>query len=472
MLFTSPVFMFLFLPISMCVYALVGKKRKRICLAIIFIAYYLLLNLRSPLNMLYLPCLIVYCYLSVKLFDVKKNVPLCIFLCVVPYLALFAARGMAYFGSGSFVYPVGLTVATLFSTSYIITQYSQGRVRTGKLLDLVLYILFFPVMIVGPIVRYEDFLRFSDEDSICFDRSNVASGIRLFCIGVIKRVAVGAVLYEMYDVLFSLFSDTPNLLVTVFILFTVYFAAFFTISGYMDIGVGLAKMYGLSLETYTVADPFRASTFTVYFGNLFTGLSLWIDDYLINPLISRTGNNKKRISSFIRAICYGIISVLFIRSTPSMIALAVPVTAFFYIAFRFQLDERLAHRTGLRTVMTFVTMILTATVCVFMLLGDPRLVVGYLEDMTGENSEYRMDQILSTFSDLKYLFVMLIAGISIWVSRIEAHMRAPELSAHKAYPAAQYISFLLILVTFSFVVVFFLPRFEIYGHTPFLHLFI
>ncbi len=472
MLFTSPIFMFLLLPISMCIYALVGKKRRRICLTVIFIVFHILLNLRTPLNMLYLPCLIAYSYLAAKLLRIKKSAFFCVCLCVAPYIALFFVRGIAYFGEGNFIYPVGFTVATLFSTSYIITQYRQKRGDLGSIFDLARYILFFPVMIVGPIIRYEDFLRISDEENICFDRTNVASGVRLFCIGVIKRVAVGAVLYEMYDVFFGLFYDTPNPLVTVFILVTVYFATFFTVAGYIDIGVGLARMYGLSFETYVVADPFRASTFTVYFGNLFTGLSLWIDDYLINPIISRSGENKKRLSGLIRAVCYGAVSILFIRSTPSMIALCVPVVIFFYMAFRFRLDERLASRTGLRTLMTLVTMLAVAIVWVFIILGDPKLVVGYLEDMTGEGSEYKVDQILSTFSSMKYLFVMIIAGLTMWVSRIEAYMRAPELSKQKVYSAAQYISFLLILVIFSFTVVFFMPQFEIYDLVPFSHLFI
>lgn len=472
MLFTSPIFMFLFLPISMCVYAVVGKNRRRICLTIIFIAFYLLFNIRSPLNMLYLPCLIVYSYLSMKLLKIKRNAPLCVLLCALPYIALFTVRGIAYFGSGDFLYPVGLTVSVLFSTSYIITQYRQNGTEAGTFFDLVRYILFFPVMIAGPIVRYEDFLRITDEKEIRFDNANVASGIRLFCIGAVKRIAVGAVLYEMYDVFFELFYDTPNILVTVFMLVTVYFFVFFTIAGYIDIGVGLAKMYGLSLETYVVADPFRASTFTTYFGNLFTGLSLWIDDYLIAPVFSRVPENKKRLSSLIRAVCYGVVSILFIRSTPAMIALSVPVVIFFYISFRYRLDERLSHRTGLRTLMTLVTMVAVATVWVFILLGDPRLIVDYIEDMTAENSEYRMDQILSTFSGMKYLFVMIIAGLAMWVSRIEAYMRAPELSKKKVYTWVQYISFALILVMFSFTVIFFLPQFEIYNYTPFLHLFI
>ncbi len=472
MLFTSPIFMFLFLPISMCVYALVGKNRRRICLAAIFIAFYLLLNIHSPLNLVYLPCLIAYSYLAMKLLRIKRSAFLCGILCAVPYFVLIAVRLLAYFGSDSFIYPIGFTVAVLFSTSYIITQYRQREKELGSFFDLVLYILFFPVMIVGPIIRYEDFLRISNEDAISFDRANVASGIRLFCIGVIKRVAVGAVLYEMYDVFLGLFYDSPNPLVTVFILVTVYFATFFTIVGYIDIGVGLAKMYGLSFEIYAIADPFRASTFTVYFGNLFTGLSLWIDDYVVRPLLAFAGEDKKRLPSFIRAVCYSVISIMFIRSTPAMIVLSVPVTLFFYIALRYRLDEKLSRRMGLRTVMTLITMLAVSVVWIFIMLGDPRLVVDYLGGMTGENSEYRMDQILSTFSGMKYIFVMIIAGLSMWVSRIEAYMIAPDLSEKKVYPVVQYISSLLILVTFSFAVVFFLPQFEIYDYAPFLYLYI
>ena len=284
-LLTSPAFIFLFLPFSLCFYALIGKERRRTCLTVIFFFYHILVNLSAPLNMLYLPCLTVYSYFSAKLLRVKKSRVLCILLCALPYIVLFVARWLAYFGPSGFVYPIGFTIAVLFSTSYIVTQYRQPRQMLGSILDLILYMLFFPAMIVGPIIRYEDFVRLVAKSEISFDRTNLASGARIFSIGLIKRIAVGAVLYEMYDVFYSLFRDTPNVVVTIFILVTVYFAFFFTIAGYVDMCVGLSRMYGLSFETFTVADPFRASTFTVYFGNLFTGLSLWIDDYLVTPLV-------------------------------------------------------------------------------------------------------------------------------------------------------------------------------------------
>ncbi len=472
MLFTSPAFMFLFLPFSLCFYAIIGKERRRTCLTVIFFFYHVLLNISSPLNMLYLPCLIAYCYLSAKLLRIKKSAPLCVVLCSFPYVVLFAVRWLAYFGPDSFNYPVGFTVAVLFSTSYIVTQYRQKREMLGGKLDLILYLSFFPAMIVGPVIRYEDFVRLAAKTDISFDRTNLASGIRMFAIGVIKRVAVGAVLYEMYDVFFTLFRDTPNVVVTIFILVTIYFATFFTISGYIDIGVGLARMYGLSFETFAVADPFRASTFTVYFGNLFTGLSMWTDDYLVTPLLSRGGENKKRLSSFVRAVCYGFVAILFIRSTPAMLALSALVAVFFYIVFRFRLDDRLAMRSGLRALMTFITMTSVAVVWIFIMMGDPKIVVDYLGEITGENAEYRMDQILSTFSWLKYLFVMLVAGIVMWLSRVESYTRAPELSGQKVYPAVQYIAFVLVIVLFFFTVIFFLPQFSVYDSVPFLRLFI
>ena len=464
--------MFLFLPCSLCFYAIIGKERRRTCLTVIFFFYQILLNVSAPLNILYLPCLAAYCYLAAKLLMIKKKALLCTVLCALPYVVLFTVRGLAYFGPDGFKYPVGFTVAVLFSTSYIVTQYRQKRGMLGGMLDLILYISFFPAMIVGPIIRYDDFVRLIAKPNISFDRTNLASGARMFVIGVIKRIAVGAVLYEMYDVFFTLLDDTPSVIVTIFILVTIYFATFFTISGYIDIGVGLSRMYGLSLETFTVADPFRASTFTVYFGNLFTGLSLWIDDYLISPLISRIGENKKRLPSLVRAVCYGFVAILFIRSTPAMLSLSVPVAIFFYIGLRFRLDEKLSTRTGLRALMTILTMTAVAVVWIFIMLGDPKIVVNYIGDITSENPEYRMDQILSTFSWLKYIFVMLVASLVMWLSRVESHTRAPELATKTVLPAAQYIAFVLLIVLFFFTVIFFLPQFSVHDSVPFLRLFI
>ena len=470
MLFTSPVFMFVFLPASICLYALLGNRWRRQALAAISFCFFLLLNISAPLNLLYIAGLIAYSYVSASFLRRYRKAWLCAATCVLPYIVWFTVRMIAYFNEG-FAYPIGLTVSVIFSTSYIVTQYRSREKAVGNLLDLALYISFFPVIIVGPLIRFTDFVHLVKRDNISFDISNVASGARLFAIGVIKRIAVGAVLFDMYYVFFTLFSESPNFIVMVFMLVSVYFATFFTIAGYMDIGVGLSRMYGFKLETFTVADPFHASTLTMYFGNLFNGLLLWLDDYITEPLLSFVGRDKQRLSSLVRALCCGIVFIFFIRSSPFALTLIAPAVVFFYIAYRTRLDEWLAERSGLRTLMTVLTMTAVASFWVFMTLGDPLQVVESLDVFTSDVPEYRMDQVLSTFSWIKYLFVMLLAGVVMWTSRVESYMRAPELSKQKVYPLAQYLSLVCVILLFLLTVIFFMPQYSTYDTVPFLHLF-
>ena len=465
--------MFVFLPISMFFYALLGKNKRRYALAVIAFFFYVLMNASSPWNLIYFAALGVYSYLCGRLIVKKRRAWLCALMCLLPYVVLFSARIVSYFNLiESFVYPVGFTVSVLFSTSYLITQYRSKQGFVGNIIDLALYISFFPILIVGPIIRFSDFSYIVRAENIKFNMSNAASGVRLFAIGVIKRMAVGAALFDMYYSLFALFSDSPNFMVLIFMLISVYFAAFFTVAGYLDIGVGLARMYGLPIETYTVADPFNASTVTTYFGNLFNGLLLWTDDYLVSPLLERVGEGRPRRAAFVRAACCGTVFILFIRSSPAALLLIIPSVIFFYIAYRTRLDDRLAARSGLRALMTFLTMIAVASIWVFVTLGEPLEMVQTLEEVAPDNPEYRMDQILAAFSWIKYFFVMLIAGVITWTSIVEAYMRAPELSKQKVYPAAQYISFVSVILLFFFTVIFFVPQYSIYDTTPFLNLYI
>ena len=80
MLFTSPAFMFMFLPMATVFYMFFSKRRKKLCLGIICVMYHILLNASSPQNLLWLPLLAVYAFSAGELCALKKKRAIAIIL--------------------------------------------------------------------------------------------------------------------------------------------------------------------------------------------------------------------------------------------------------------------------------------------------------------------------------------------------------------------------------------------------------
>ena len=339
----------------------------------------------------------------------------------------------------------------------------------GNPLDLALYLLFFPIMIAGPVITYSSFAMITKEESISFDISRAASGIRIFAVGFIKRIAIGAVLFKSYSFLVSFSNDSPNILLVLIMLILVYTAVFFTISGYADMGVGLARIYGISLNYKGASNPFRIPTITEYFRITFRGLSEWVDETLVEPTLSLT---KGKAPYIVRTVFYSITSILFVRSTLSSLALIVPMLILFYATFRGQLERRLSTRTGLRALCSLTTILAVAILWVFTLIGDFNSFTSYFSGLTGTNPEYYLDKIFLSVSALKYLFVILITALIIWMSRIEEHLDAPTASPGRVYATVQYIAPILTLILFITTILFFLPQFSVYDTVPFTKLFV
>lgn len=468
MLFTSPAFLFLFLPLSLIFYLLFGKKRRRLCLLIICVIYHFLQNLMHPLNMLFLPGLIVYTYFIGKLLTRKKSRLLCVLLCLLPCLFLAALRIPAYHGVSGFVYPTGFTVATLSAVSCLITFFRGEERASGDLLSVTAYLAFFPIMIVGPLIRYPDFLRLTSEENIEFDLKNVASGARLFMTGFIKRIAVGAVLFENFHLFITLSENVPNIIFGLFLMVLIYFAVFFIISGYNDMAVGLCRLYGLTLYEKSFG-PFHAYTPDSYSFQLFGSLKPWIDDYLVKPLTA-SGRHSRNYELLLGSCLQATLILLLVRSTPRSLLLLLPLFVLNYLFRRFSLEDKLRQSSGLRFVFSLIAIPLFALIWMYLILDNPSEIFAYIGGITHDNTEYRTNLVLSTFSGLKYLFVLLVAALTVWWRQTEGQMMVIR-SPQKKDAVLFSVSTGFLLLFFLFTVVFFLPQYSVYDTRPFLYLF-
>ena len=270
------------------VYAVVGKTRKRLCILVYSVVFHLLFNLNHPLNLLYLAVLIIYSFFAGMAAKKFRKAYLTAFLAAPPFVCLLFLRRLICLSPDNFIYPIGITFQVFAAVSYIIESSRNSSEKKDNPSDLVFYLAFFPVTFAGPIIRYPKFLSLLKEENIVFDMKNCALGARIFMTGFIKCAAVGFTLTDAFLKLSALDSDSPSLIVAIIMLAILFFSVYFSFSGYSDMGVGIARIFGvrLNLDSHP---PFASPTPAAYFTGFSRSLRGFIDEYFIFPLRRAVG---------------------------------------------------------------------------------------------------------------------------------------------------------------------------------------
>ncbi len=462
MLFTAPAFMFVFLPLSIIFCAVFGKGRRRLCLTLVCVMYYILANVSTPINLVWLPILTVYAYCSGRLMSSVKTKKIGILLGAVPLVWLILMRQLVYYG-GAYAYPVGMTLPSMCVAAYI-WDVTYGEEAEVRFFDLWLYLNYFPIMLVGPFVGYADFRKCCEDGGMAQGLEGCSSGIRLFAVGVIKRIAVGAVLIEGYDKIFAYSWESPNLAIILFLLVLIYFGVFFSLSGYYDMAVGISRMYGIRMDAVR-ANPFKVATVNEYSKTLFGSARLWTRRYIISPIEEIKDG---AFPAWLKAALYAVCTVLFIRTDLASMTLLIPLVAFSFASGLLRLDKSYKMgRTGLRAVFGVLTLLVIGVFWAFITIGaSGELLFEYLDDITSGNAEYQTDMVLISFSALKYLCVILV-GLVTLVPCTDWIMKIYEGLNDKRRALADYGSLAVLLVLFLFTVIFFLPAYPMYNDVPF-----
>ncbi len=294
MAFDSIFFISCFLPLCLAIYFLMPSlQAKNRTLLILSLVFYLCSGL-TPLLLLLGISLINFgagyllsrnrCRKLVLLLGILVNLSA---LGIYKYLdfALTQILGQPALALG-LVAPLGISFFTFKSISYLIDTYRQPAQVCKSLPRLMLYISFFPQMIMGPITRYGAFS--AQLDSRTTSLSNTALGLRRFVVGLAKKLFLSAVLGTMVDGIFAL--ETGNLDFRLAWLAAIGYSLqlFFDFSGYMDIAIGLGQVFGFSTPENFNA-PYTASSVSDFWRRWHITLSAWFKDYVYIPL----GGNRK-----------------------------------------------------------------------------------------------------------------------------------------------------------------------------------
>jgi alginate O-acetyltransferase complex protein AlgI len=179
------------------------------------------------------------------------------------------------------ILPLGISFYTFETISYIVDVY-RGRIKAERnLLDYALYIMFFPHLIAGPIVRPGDFLPQVARRKR-FSWLRMSAGIQLFLLGLFKKAVLADHLSAAVDPVFK----SPEAFATGSLwLAVIGYAAqiFCDFSGYSDMAIGLAHLFGFKLHA-NFNMPYLAANITDFWRRWHISLSSWLRDYLYIPL--------------------------------------------------------------------------------------------------------------------------------------------------------------------------------------------
>lgn len=192
--------------------------------------------------------------------------------------------------------PIGISFFTFQALSYVIDVYRRNGPVQRNPLNLALYIALFPQLIAGPIVRYCDVAGQIAKRTINLD--GLASGVRRFVIGLGKKVLIANVCARAADSIFALPSDqlTPSLAWFATLCYTLQI--YFDFSGYSDMAIGLGRMFGFRFAE-NFRHPYVSTSITDFWRRWHISLSSWFRDYLYMPL---GGNRRGRPRTYLNLL--------------------------------------------------------------------------------------------------------------------------------------------------------------------------
>lgn len=301
MVFSSLVFMFAYLPITLLAYYLVPRQGRNIFLFIVNLIFY---GWGEPKLVLLMVFNIFFNYIGGWLVDkyradAKKKKLFLILTCVldIGILAVFKYTGMITETLNMLPFlnipelqislPIGISFYTFQTMSYVIDVYRDDAPVSKNFINFGTYVALFPQLIAGPIVRYRDVaeqLVNRRETLEMFTR-----GVKLFMIGLAKKVIIANTMGTLTTNIFAT-TDENGVVGTWVGMIAYTFQIYFDFSGYSDMACGLGNMMGFEfLKNFNY--PYIAKSITDFWRRWHISLSTWFKEYVYIPL----GGNRKGV---------------------------------------------------------------------------------------------------------------------------------------------------------------------------------
>ena len=309
MLFYTVPYLFFFLPFTLLLFFMGGyfKIDRKIILILVSIFFY------SWWNIYYLPVIlfsiIINYYFYKKLVSrelnkkktLLKGIALNVLVLIIFKYTDFIIENINLVFSTSISplnlpFPLAISFYTFQTIAFLINVYDED-ILDVKMKDFFLFVIFFPQLIAGPIVKYNNMMpQFSNENNKWFNKRNFIIGLIILFIGLIKKIYFAGTLSEFVDVGHENINELGFLsswLLSLCFTFQIYF----DFSGYVDMATGSALMLNIVLPQ-NFNSPYKATSIIDFWQRWHITLSHFLTNYIYFPLL-RTLRNINFFNSMI-----------------------------------------------------------------------------------------------------------------------------------------------------------------------------
>jgi alginate O-acetyltransferase complex protein AlgI len=305
MLFNSYQFIFGFLPPTLIGFYLLGARRRDWALLWLTVASLFFYAWWRPINVLLIaPSILINLGLARLLQRYRETQPALAKLCLVAgivfnlcflgyfkYRVFFGQELNDVFGTDfaleHVILPLGISFITFQKIAFLVDVHA-GRVTSFTLREYALFVLFFPQLIAGPIVHYREMMPQFRAITTRFNAEDAAIGLSLFSMGLAKKLILADPLSGIVAPLYAqAASGAPVRLVDGWIAalgFTLQI--YFDFSGYSDMALGLARLFGVKLPM-NFFSPLKAVSIVDFWQRWHVTLTRFLTAYIYNPLTLR-----------------------------------------------------------------------------------------------------------------------------------------------------------------------------------------
>ena len=184
------------------------------------------------------------------------------------------------------VLPIGISFFTFQLIAFLVDSY-RGETKQYDIINYLLFITFFPQLIVGPIIHHGEIVpQFENKANLKINYDNVAKGIFLFSIGCAKKILLADPMTTNAQEFFNNIGSSPDLLLTWFSSIEYTISYYFDLSGYADMAIGLGLMFNIVIPQ-NFDSPYKARNFQDYWRRWHMTLSRFLSNYIFRSVYKR-----------------------------------------------------------------------------------------------------------------------------------------------------------------------------------------
>lgn len=416
MVFNSMVFLWIFLPLCLISYFLIKDKYKNLLLVLLSLIFYAWGETKYIILLL---ITIIINYGMALLIDKqqKKHIKKLLFIIAL----LFNLGILAYYKYFNFAVsnvekifsinvsqikkvalPLGISFYIFSSISYIFDVYKKESVAQKNIVDMALYITFFPKLLMGPIEQYKDFEKYINAGNRKITLESFKIGILRFTYGLSKKVLIADAVARVADIAFN--SNINNVSTPIAWIGALCYMLqiYFDFSGYSDMALGIAKMFGFNLmENFDL--PYTSQTITEFWRRWHISLGKWFKNYLYIPL---GGNRKGKIRTYINLFIVFIATGIWHGSAWNYLAWGI-YNGIFMIIERAKLKE-LTEKNKIKIINHIYALTVTFFGWIIFRANGLKNAIKYIRRLFINNNNISTIQIYSIFNN-RTIFVIAIA---------------------------------------------------------------